>query len=81
MKNPVKLLILSLTLLAAGCSRYEGPPEKVKIVHTAESHEVGTADQYTIVEFPDGQRRYRANHYGKEGDEFMARKARNGSWR
>lgn len=63
--------------ICAGCTE-PVPLEEVTIVHIGECDEVGEHDQYTIVEFPNGERRRQYRHYGKEGDSFKARRL--GSW-
>ncbi len=71
--------------VAAGCAGCEGesyappPPERVAIVYVGNDEETGYPDEYTIVEFPDGQRRFRFRVWGEVGDEFAASKFQ-GSW-
>ena len=65
-------------LLMAGCG--EVPLEHVEVVSVTHEPETAVADSYTVVEFPNGERRLRMRTWGKVGDKFRARKASYG-WR
>ena len=76
------LAIAALLALIAGCDSVEPEREAVHIVAVVYDEETGKPDWYTIVEFPNGERRHRWNKYGEVGDEFTAvRNHRTGGWR
>ncbi len=74
-KRFYSFICVALPCILVGCSTSkEAPLEKVRIVEIGNCHEIGEVDHYTVVEFPDGERRIRHYHYGKVGEEFYTRK-------
>jgi hypothetical protein len=73
-----RFALMIAALLLVGCA---GQLEEVEIVEVVEDHQLGAADSYTVVEFPDGERRYRPRTWGEAGDRFPARKASGGQWK
>jgi len=69
------LICVAMPCILIGCSTStEAPLEKVRIMEIGSCSELGEVDHYTVVEFPDGERRIRHYHYGKVGEEFYTRK-------
>ncbi|MEM6260137.1 MAG: hypothetical protein AAGI37_17820 [Planctomycetota bacterium] len=77
----MKPIILIITLAAlVGCMPAEqGSPEMVEVV--AVSPGKWDTKPYTVVEFPDGERRYRTGEWGTVGDKISARKYAASQWR
>lgn len=65
-------IVLAVSFCIVGCN---APLEDVTIIHTGEDEETGSPDQYTVIEFPDGARKWRYKHYGDVGDQFKARQS------
>lgn len=75
-----RAILILCCLVALGCS--DAHLEKVEIIYVGTDEETGNPDHYTIIEFPDGERRFRFRHWGEVGDTFMARRgtARHNDW-
>lgn len=75
----MKAFVLIMTACMCGCG--ETPRERVRIVNMQTTHEVGSHDDYTIIEFPDGHREKITYHFGDEiGEEFMAKSCKQANY-
>ena len=80
-----RLLIAAVLLVCSGCGPEFGPVEPVIVVlvKTWSDHKGHFNERLpgTIVEFPDGTRRWRAGVWGEVGDQFCAQKFLRDRWR
>ena len=68
------LLIFIAAICLCGCAEVSEPMD-VEIVAVVFDEESGVQDYYTIVEFPDGDRRRISGKFGEVGDRFKVRRA------
>lgn len=80
-----RVCLLFVVLAVGGCAGdweqdRHGPPEKVEVVAIDNEPDSWGSDTYTVVEFPDGDRRRRTGEWGAIGDLFIARKHGYETW-